>query len=71
MVVLDGNGRFLIPRRYLQIAGINQDVKFIGMDDTIEIWAAERVAETQLSSEEFGQALESIMTQEAVPAVNQ
>lgn len=71
MVVLDGNGRFLIPRRYLQIAGINQDVKFIGMGDTIEIWAVERVSETQLSSEEFGQALESIMTQEAVSAVNQ
>jgi MraZ protein len=61
MVVLDGNGRFLIPKRYLQLAGIQQGVKFIGMGDTIEIWAAERVEESQMNSEEFGRALEEIM----------
>ena len=43
LVTLDGNGRFLIPKRYLQMAGIQQDVKFIGMDDTIEIWANDKV----------------------------
>jgi MraZ protein len=58
---LDGNGRFLIPKRYLALAGIQQDIKFIGMDDTIEIWANEKVAESQMNSEEFGQSLESIM----------
>lgn len=38
-VVLDGNGRFLIPKRLLAAAGIVQDIRFIGMGDTIEIWA--------------------------------
>jgi MraZ protein len=66
---LDGNGRFLIPKRYLALAGIQQDIKFIGMDDTIEIWANEKVAESQMNSEEFGQSLESIM--EADSASNQ
>lgn len=61
MMSLDGNGRFLIPKRYLQLVGIEQDIKFLGMDDTIEIWAAERVKESQMESAEFGQALEEIM----------
>lgn len=68
LVTLDGNGRFLIPKRYLQMAGIRQDVKFIGMDDTIEIWANDRVESTMMSSEEFGKALEDIMGQDPSPA---
>lgn len=67
-VTLDGNGRFLIPKRYLQMSGILQNIKFIGMGDTIEIWANEKIERSQMDSEEFGQALESIMGQEAVPA---
>lgn len=70
IVTLDGNGRFLIPKRYLNLAGIQQNIRFIGLDDTIEIWACEKVEESQMSSEEFGQALENIMTQEAAPAGN-
>ena len=64
MVSLDGNGRFLIPKRYLAMAAIRQDVKFIGMGDTIEIWANEKVEESQMGGEEFGKALESIMSAE-------
>ena len=61
MLTLDRNGRFLIPKRYMQIAGIQQTVKFIGMGDTIEIWAAEKIEATQMEGEVFGQALEDIM----------
>ena len=61
MLTLDGNGRFLIPKRYMQAAGIQQAVKFIGMGDTIEIWAAEKIEASQMGGEEFGQALEDIM----------
>lgn len=39
-VALDGNGRFLIPKRCAARVGIAQDVRFIGMGDTIEIWPA-------------------------------
>ena len=63
LVTLDGNGRFLIPKRYLQMSGIQQSIKFIGMGDTIEIWASERVEASKLESEEFGKALEEIMTE--------
>ena len=71
LVNLDGNGRFLIPKRYLSMAAIRQDVKFIGMGDTIEIWANEKVEESQMSSEEFGQALGKHYGQETLLAVNQ
>ena len=42
IITIDGNGRILIPKRYLQIAGIQSDVRFIGVDSKIEIWAKER-----------------------------
>ena len=35
---LDSNGRFLISKRQLTQTGINQNIKFIGMGDCIEIW---------------------------------
>ena len=61
MLTLDGNCRFIIPKRYMQAAGIQQTVKFIGMGDTIEIWAAEKIEAAQMDGEAFGQALENIM----------
>ena len=67
LVTLDGNGRFLIPKRYLQMAGIQQDVKFIGMDDTIEIWAAEKVEASMMSAADFGAAMQSVMDGELPP----
>ena len=35
IMVPDGNGRILLPKRYLQMAGIQSDVRFIGVDNTI------------------------------------
>lgn len=60
-LTLDGNGRFLIPRRYLQKAEISQAVRFIGINDAIEIWAAENTAEPFLSQEEFARKLKELM----------
>ncbi|MBO5807280.1 MAG: division/cell wall cluster transcriptional repressor MraZ [Bacteroidaceae bacterium] len=59
---IDSNGRILLPKRYLGMAGIKQDVRFIGMDDTIEIWAKEKLETPFMSPEEFGRELEEIMT---------
>ena len=60
MISLDGNGRFLIPKRYLKLANIDQQIKFIGMDDCIEIWLNN--GETAcLDLDDFSQSLEAIM----------
>ena len=60
-VALDANGRILIPKRYLKLAAIDQSVKFIGMGDTIELWAAEKTEQPFMDSTAFGQALEGLM----------
>lgn len=58
---LDGNGRILIPAKYLKEAEIGQSVRFIGMNDTIEIWATQNVETPKLSQEEFAAKLKVIM----------
>ncbi len=59
---IDSNGRILLPKRYMNMACIKQEVRFIGMDDTIEIWAKEKVEKPFMTPEEFGVELEKIMT---------
>ncbi len=61
VVSLDGNGRFLISKRLLKAAEIDQDIQFIGMDDTIEIWSPKNLKQTLKTDEEFGQEFENIM----------
>ena len=61
IVTLDNNGRFLIPKRYLKLANISQDVRLIGMDDTIEIWPKEALEQPFMDIELFGKELEDIM----------
>jgi MraZ protein len=61
MLTLDGNGRFLIPKRYLKMANIEQSIKFIGMGDTIEIWSNDNSGNPFMDTEEFGKALEEMM----------
>ena len=64
VVVPDGNGRILIPRRYLQMASIRDEVRFIGMDNTIEIWAKERAELPFMEAEDFSQALQEVLGEE-------
>lgn len=60
---IDSNGRILLPKRYRDMVNIAQEVRFIGMDDTIEIWAKEKLSQPFMSAEEFSKELESIMTE--------
>ena len=64
VVTLDGNGRFLISKRLQKIAEIDQDIQFIGMDNTIEIWSPKNLQETLKPEEEFGIEFENIMNSE-------
>ena len=61
IITLDASGRFLIPKRYLKLAHIEQEVRFIGMDNTIEIWAKEMTEKPFMAPEEFEKGLEEIM----------
>lgn len=67
---IDSNGRILLPKRYMSMVAIKQEVRFIGMDDTIEIWAKEKLEQPFMAPDEFSYELEKIMTTEK-PAVNE
>ena len=60
-ISLDGNGRFLISKRLQKAAEIDQDVQFIGMDNTIELWSPQQLKQILKSDEDFGKEFEDIM----------
>lgn len=64
IMIPDGNGRILLPKRYLQMAGIQSEVRFIGVDNTIEIWAKEKAKQSFMNPEEFSEALQDILGEE-------
>ena len=64
IVTLDASGRLLIPKRYLKMAGIDQEVRFIGLGDTIEVWSAASVEKPFMEPSEFGNALQQLMSKE-------
>jgi MraZ protein len=60
-VNIDGQGRISIPADLIEMSGIDHEVVFLGMLDSIEIWAADRYSERsgeQVSSLE--EAIEDI-----------
>lgn len=58
---LDANGRLLIPRRYLRMADIDQDVRFLGVDNTIEIWRKPDEDTPFMDASAFGTMVEELM----------
>lgn len=60
-ITLDSNGRMLIPKRYLRIAHIDNQVTFVGMDRTIEIWSTNEL-NAQNNDNNLAQEVQSIMT---------
>ena len=62
LVTLDGNGRFLLSKRLKEFAAIESSVTFIGMGDTIEIWATETAEKPFMEQEAFGKALAQLFS---------
>ena len=66
-VQLDSNGRMLLPQSLLDKVGIKQDALFVGMEQTIEIWAPDVAAGTGsqpfMSDSEFADSLKKFMTE--------
>ena len=46
------------------MAGIQSEVRFIGVDNTIEIWAKEKTEQPFMSPEAFSEALQDILGDE-------
>ena len=60
---LDASGRFLVPRRLLQACSIDHSVRFIGVDDRVELWGVEQAAQAFLPPDDFAAAMEQLMGQ--------
>ncbi|MCM1311720.1 MAG: division/cell wall cluster transcriptional repressor MraZ [Bacteroides sp.] len=61
VVELDGNGRFLISKRKLAYAGIKQNVRFLAVDDHIEVWDEEACDVLLGSDNGLSEELQSVM----------
>lgn len=67
-VTLDSSGRFLLPKGLLEKVGIGQDVLFVGMEQTIEMWApsvagAGGGGEPFMSDADFAEGIRNFMTE--------
>jgi MraZ protein len=62
ILTLDGNGRILIPKRFQQLIHLKQGLRFIGMDDTIEVWTAEATEQPFMEMDAFAAELEKLMS---------
>ena len=61
IITLDSNGRLLIPKRFQKAIGLRQGLRFIGMDDTIEVWTQEDTEQPFMDAAQFSNELEAIM----------
>ena len=63
LLTLDTSGRFLVPRPLPQARSIDHTVRFIGVDDRVELWGAEQAAQAFLQPDDFAAAMEQLMGQ--------
>ncbi len=60
-IEMDASGRILISKRYLQLVDIDTQVRFLGVDNTIEIWAKDKLEKPLMAAEEFAKEIEKLM----------
>ena len=67
---LDSNNRLLIPKRLLDLAGIDKEVYLSGQDKKIEIWAKDVYENIGLDEETFANFAEDILGSESFEQTN-
>jgi len=60
-VEIDSSGRIHISRSLLNISGIDTEVRFLGVDSTIEIWPKESLEKNRVTPEEFKKKISELM----------
>ena len=61
LVELDSNGRFLIGKRKLEFAGIKSDVRFLAVDERIEVWDKDALDKVMEEGDGLGQEMEDLL----------
>lgn len=60
-VEMDANGRILIPRRLSQLVGITTELRFLGVDDTMEIWPKAALESPRMDAKTFKLKIQALM----------
>ena len=60
-VLIDGNGRILIPKKFFDFAGFSKDVTLAGQDGKIEIWDTETYEKSALGQDGFSTLADEIL----------
>lgn len=60
---MDASGRILISKRYLQMVDIVSEIRFLGVDNTIEVWGKGVLEDTLVESIQFGDEIQRIMNE--------
>ena len=60
-VALDGNGRFLIPKRLTEQIGVEREVVLLGVDQYIEVWNKELYDQGLMPADSLGNLAEKIL----------
>ena len=58
---MDASGRILIPKRYLKLVSIETEIRFLGVDNTIEVWSKEKLEKPLVEPDEFSSKIEELM----------
>jgi MraZ protein len=58
----DGSGRILISKKLLTLVGIESEVRFVGVDNTLEIWPIKELEKPLVDPDYFRQRMQEIMT---------
>lgn len=61
ILTLDANGRMLIPRRLLDVCHMERSVRFVGVDDRIELWSAEEMDRSFPDEAEMAQVMQQLL----------
>lgn len=61
-VIPDSSGRILISKQLLNLVGIDSEVRFLGVDNTLEIWPKEALEKPRIEPEVFGQKMRELLS---------
>lgn len=60
-ISLDGNGRFLVPKRLMESVGVDSEVILLGVGSNIELWSKKNFESAELSGDELGDLAEELL----------
>ncbi|MCD7972507.1 MAG: division/cell wall cluster transcriptional repressor MraZ [Candidatus Azobacteroides sp.] len=62
-VEIDNSGRILIPKRYLQMVDIVSEVRFLGVENILEIWSKSALEQPLVSVTDFSNEIQELMNE--------